>query len=176
MLIEMEQYWTEFQKDYNVVDENKLEVSEISTKYYVLIPKYTQLLGALEERSTRSLILDHEVNNRYPMEQPVLSNNIKLPRVTVPTFDGSYRKWFQFRDLIIELIHSNKSLGGAQKLMYLKTYLVGDAAKLIHHMQISDDNYFYCWNILTNRFDNKRLQVTVLLDRLIQQPKSGIEC
>lgn len=79
-------------------------------------------------------------------------------------------KWLQFKDLFFEFIHSNINLGGAQKMMYLKTYLASDAAKLIHHMQIAEDNYQSCWEILSNRYDNKRVQVTATLDHLMQQP------
>lgn len=48
------------------------------------------------------------------------SNNVKLPKIVIPTFSGKYSEWNTFRDLYTALIHKNHNLSDVQKLLYLK--------------------------------------------------------
>jgi hypothetical protein len=63
---------------------------------------------------------------------------VKLPRIQLPSFSGSYQEWSSFSDLFISTVHSNASLAGAQKLQYLKSSLSGDAASLIKSFPVTD--------------------------------------
>lgn len=55
-------------------------------------------------------------------------------------------------------------------MSYLKSFLNGEAANLIQHLQVTKDNFEAAWTILKTRYDNKRLQVSTILEKLIQQP------
>lgn len=92
------------------------------------------------------------------------------PQMDIPSFSGSYQQWVSFKDLFNEAIHNNPSLSNAQKMQFLKSKLTGEAERIIHHLQISSDNYVVCWEILNHRFNNKRLIFTSHLNTLLNLP------
>ncbi|KAL0810541.1 hypothetical protein ABMA28_010661 [Loxostege sticticalis] len=55
------------------------------------------------------------------------SSKVKLPKVNIPNFSGNYSEWNTFRDLFKSLINNNQNLDNVQKLLYLKSYLCGEA-------------------------------------------------
>lgn len=92
------------------------------------------------------------------------------PQIEIPNFNGNYNQWVSFRDLFTEVIHNNPSLSNGQKMQYLKGKVRGEAEKLIQHLQISTDNYMGCWNILTHRYDNKKLIFSSHMNILLGLP------
>ncbi|KAI8441259.1 hypothetical protein MSG28_014900 [Choristoneura fumiferana] len=62
------------------------------------------------------------------------SNQVKLPRITIPTFSGKYTEWMSFRELFVSLIHNNKEIDNVQKLHYLKANLTGEAEQRHHSL------------------------------------------
>ncbi|XP_063827477.1 uncharacterized protein LOC135076893 [Ostrinia nubilalis] len=94
----------------------------------------------------------------------------KLPRIQLPTFSGKYEDWPTYQDLFEALVH-NTSLSDVQKLHYLKTSVSGEAEMLLRNIQITGRNYTQAWNILKERFGNKRIIVNSILKRLFAQKK-----
>lgn len=92
------------------------------------------------------------------------------PKIEIPDFYGKYNQWLTFRDLYVESVHNNPVLSKAQKMQHLKTKLKGEAEKLVQHLGISAENYASCWEILTHRYDNKRLLFTSYINTLLNQP------
>jgi len=86
-------------------------------------------------------------------------SNIKLPKLELSKFFGNYEEWFPFFDAFNSLIHVNASLSNVQRLQYLRSSVTGDAAKIISALEISGANYEVAWNLLRERYDNKRLIV-----------------
>ncbi|XP_055371970.1 uncharacterized protein LOC129605959 [Condylostylus longicornis] len=99
---------------------------------------------------------------------------ISLPTIEVPKFNGDYFNWVQFRDLFTKMIDRQSHLSDTEKMYYLKTNLSGEAERLIRHLTITESNYDLAWKILSNRYDNKRLLSSNILDRLINQPNISI--
>ncbi|XP_037929718.1 uncharacterized protein LOC119664260, partial [Teleopsis dalmanni] len=60
-------------------------------------------------------------------------------------------------------------------MFHLSTNLAGEPKALIRHLPISEQNYNIAWDILSNRYDNKQLLVTALLNKLLSQPNITIE-
>ena len=81
---------------------------------------------------------------------------IRLPKIELPTFSGSYEEWCTFNDTFLSLIHNNSQLSNIQKFHYLKSALKGNAASVIHSFEITSKNYKESWDLLKSRFDNKR--------------------
>ena len=94
---------------------------------------------------------------------------VKLPKIHIPTFSGKYSEWNTFRDLYCSLIHNNDSLDEVQKLHYLKVYLTGEAEQLLRHIPIESTNYERCWNLLEERYNNKKYICHHILKRLFSQ-------
>ncbi|KAF9423426.1 hypothetical protein HW555_001235 [Spodoptera exigua] len=107
--------------------------------------------------------LQHNIWNNAHYEK-------STPKIQIPDFHGNYNLWLTFRDLYIESVHNNPTLSKAQKMQHLKTKLKGEAEKLVQHLSISAENYTSCWEILTHRYDNKRLLFTSYMNTLLNQP------
>ncbi|XP_063836519.1 uncharacterized protein LOC135085663 [Ostrinia nubilalis] len=123
-----------------------------------------RLKGAL----AKFFIIPSSSNN--DSNQPTIqAPNVKLPKVNIPIFSGKYSEWNTFRDLFQSLIHTNKTLGNAQKLLYLKGYLQGEAEQLLCNIPITDSNYEHCWGLLDERYNNKRYICHHILKRLLSQ-------
>lgn len=95
--------------------------------------------------------------------------NIKLPKINIPTFSGDYMEWPSFRDSFRSLIHKQSCLDNVQKLHYLKGFLSGEAEQLLRHYKITSDNYVNCWSVLEKRYNNKRYLVNCYLKKLLGQ-------
>lgn len=84
-------------------------------------------------------------------------SQLRLPKLNLPTFSGHYNEWFPFFDTFHSIIHANESLDDIQKFQYLRASLAGDAKNIISSLEISAVNYEVAWNLLKNRYDNKRV-------------------
>lgn len=103
------------------------------------------------------------------------SEQIRLPKISIPLFSGSYSQWISFRDLFTSLVHNNKHLDDVQKLHYLKGHLTGEAEQLLRHIPITADNYSACWELLTKRFNNKKYMSSCILKRFLSQRNINVE-
>ncbi|XP_055836795.1 uncharacterized protein LOC129905347 [Episyrphus balteatus] len=68
-----------------------------------------------------------------------------------------------------------RSMSNCEKMFYLKTNLTGEAERVIRHVGPSDDNYMSAWKLLQERYNNPRLQVSALLNRLLSQSSHSSE-
>ncbi|XP_037924409.1 uncharacterized protein LOC119660103 [Hermetia illucens] len=84
------------------------------------------------------------------------TNRVRLERLTIPKFDGKYSQWRMFNDMFNSLIHCNETLSVVEKMQYLKTHVQGDAARVIQHLDVNNENYEAARHMLRERYDNKR--------------------
>ena len=107
-------------------------------------------------------------------------NNVRLPQMDLPTFDGAFENWLSFKDLFTTSVEDNTSLSGAQKLQYLKSCLKGEAALLIKSYTVTDSHYAQAWDSLNQRYNHKSEITQALLKRLFslhplrQETASGL--
>ncbi|KAJ8733938.1 hypothetical protein PYW07_014489 [Mythimna separata] len=100
-------------------------------------------------------------------------NSIKLPTIKLPSFDGSYDQWLEFKDTYLSLIHSSKDIDEIQKFHYLRSALTGNALQVIKSLEFTAGNYRIAWELLENRFNNNRLLIYNHLKALFaMQPMS----
>ncbi|XP_037033049.1 uncharacterized protein LOC119072036 [Bradysia coprophila] len=99
-------------------------------------------------------------------------SGLRVPRMEVPEFTGSYLEWPSFRDLFLSLVGNNPKVPNVQKLSYLKTIVVGETSKLIKNIKITNDNYQAAWDLLEGRFENDRLVVHELLENIYSIPNA----
>ncbi|XP_052743012.1 uncharacterized protein LOC128198975 [Bicyclus anynana] len=91
----------------------------------------------------------------------------KPPTIQIAKFDGSYYKWLEFRDLYCSLVHDNKRIPTPIKFCYLNSYVEGEAARVISNLEVTEANYDKAWDLLRERYDNKRLLVKSHLNALL---------
>jgi len=99
-----------------------------------------------------------------------LSNNqsfYQLPKQKFPTFSGDITEWQGFEDLFISILLHTTGLSDVEKFEYLKTSLEGEALSLVAHLNLTSNNYNSVWDILRDRYRNKRDLARIHLDALL---------
>ncbi|CAK1592270.1 unnamed protein product [Parnassius mnemosyne] len=155
---------------------SKYEPNELNKTTYIKEDLYqalydTYLNYKVELKSTLSKFKNDIVSPSCSetSKQSMKSSCVKLPKISIPKFSGKYTEWSTFRDLFISLIQNNETLDDVQRLHYLKTQLTGEAEQLIRHIPITQSNYKKCWQLLTDRYNNKKFMSNCILKRLFSQ-------
>ncbi|XP_059054460.1 uncharacterized protein LOC131848560 [Achroia grisella] len=94
--------------------------------------------------------------------------NIKLPTIKLPTFDGNYLKWLEYRDTFDSLINSNDSISNINKFHYLRSSLEGSATVIIKSLEFTSKNYSIAWGLICERYDNKKVLINNHLKALFE--------
>ena len=97
------------------------------------------------------------------------SSRMKLPKLQLPTFTGSYTDWMSLFDLFKASVDSNSHLSNSEKLNYLKACVKGEAARLISSISITDANYNIALTLLKNQYE-KRSIIQAHLQAIWSQP------
>lgn len=106
--------------------------------------------------------------------QNIKSNNnekkisVKLPTLNLQTFNGDYKHWLLFKDTFSTLVDSNAELNSIQKLQYLRSSVKGKALAVIQALETSAKNYNIAWQLLKDRFENKKLIVNTHVKALFE--------
>lgn len=124
-------------------------IEHCKTKFDAIQMRFVLLCERLTERMPQSL------SSRNIIEPSTL----KLKPIEIREFSGDIKAWPTFSQLFSSLI----ILCDIQKMQYLKSSVRGDAAKLISNLEITNDNFSLAWQLLNNRYDNKRALCNVLL-------------
>jgi len=90
----------------------------------------------------------------------------QVPKIKLPHFSGNFIGWIEFRDHFQALILNDASFDSFHRLYYLKSCLEGEAAALLKNLSITADNFEVAWKMLTERYENKRRLLSILLNEL----------
>lgn len=134
--------------------------SQFDDKYYTVQSIYYKLFKPNE--------------NSQPQAQ-VKPSNIKLPKISIPIFNGDISNWPRFFGLYSSLIHKNNSLSNSEKFQYLLTYLDKEPLLLIKNIPVNDENYTIAFDHLYKRFQNTSILATHYWDKITDAPKLTTE-
>lgn len=173
--LKCETLWDDFNKiqvelDF-LEDSSDQPVSERLTfeeKYFETVCRFKELMNINSAPNLLNTNVNASINTAY--------NPVRLPSLDLPSFDGSYEKWTSFFDTFLALIHSNNSLTNVQKFYYLQSCLKGEAAQVISSILVTDLNYEIAFNLLRERYENKRLIVHSHLRAIFDMPSVGKNC
>ena len=118
-------------------------------------------------------LADVERSNEQPQTQstPRFEDKVKLPKLSLATFNGDVTKWTSFWDSFQSTIGDHGGLSKIDKLKYLVNSLTGPAAQTLAGLQISNDSYDEAIELLEKRFGNKQVIITSFMDSLRELPK-----
>lgn len=103
-------------------------------------------------------------------------STFKLPSIKIKPFDGKYSEWEEFRDIFKSCFESDQNkLTDCQKLIHLKGLLKDEPLNLIKNLRATNNNFQAAWNILDNRYQNKKKIVNSHLDAILQIPHMSSE-
>ncbi|XP_059052238.1 uncharacterized protein LOC131846836 [Achroia grisella] len=126
------------------------EREEFESNYYKLLSQAQDILSM----NSKLLSNDNTDGSRINNHQLV-----KLPTINLPKYQGSYDNWLEFHDTFSSLIHSNDNMDEINKFHYLRASLEGSAAVIIQSIEFSASNYAVAWQLLCDRYNNKRLLI-----------------
>lgn len=98
-----------------------------------------------------------------------------LPRLGLPTFDGSFAQWETFRDRFTSMIIDDQNLSNVERLHYLCSVLSGEASQAVAHLPVTDANFDVAWKLISTRYENKRRLINTHLQALFSLPQIASE-
>ena len=96
---------------------------------------------------------------------------VKLPKLSLATFNGDPTKWTSSWDSFKSTIGDHRGLSKIDKLKYLVNCLSGVAAQTLTGLQISNDSCDEAIELLEKRFGNKQVIITSFMDSRRELPK-----
>ena len=146
---------------------------QFENQYFEVKAKFNELLHPVMDppsrrSSPRSSLSGH--SNHTPRSH-TSSTHIKLPTIALPTFEGDTCSWLHFRDTFEALIVNNTTLSNVQKFHYLIASLKNEAKDLISNLQITNENFLVAWQLVTQRYNNKRFIAMMHAKHLCQMPQ-----
>ncbi|KYN09299.1 hypothetical protein ALC57_18595 [Trachymyrmex cornetzi] len=169
--LKLDQYWSEYnqiQLNLELIDESETnDRATFEDAFYGLCAKIRELLSPSSFTSRNATASPSTSSVRELSDNTM---HVRLPKLNLPTFSGSYDEWFPFHDNFNSVIHTNVSLNNVQKFQYLKASLTGDAGNVINALEMTDGNYAVAWTLLCERYDNKRVIVENHVKALVDTP------
>jgi hypothetical protein len=154
--------------------DHSVDRQQFEDQYFEVKAKFNELLHPVvnphssRQSSPHSSLSGH--SSQSPSSQSS-SAHIKLPTIALPTFEGDTCSWLHFRDTFEALIVQNTTLSNVQKFHYLIASLKNEATDLISNLQITNENFLVAWQLVTQRYNNKRLIAMMHAKHLCQMPQ-----
>lgn len=99
-----------------------------------------------------------------------LQTLVKLPPIKLPSFNGQYSSWLEFKDAFMAMVHNSQGLNDIQKFYYLRASLDRDVLEIIKSIEVSASNYTTAWQFLIDRFENKNLIIHNHIRAIFEHP------
>lgn len=116
----------------------------------------------IEESSGTAMTIELALKeiSKYIVNEPRdKTNNVKLPNLTLPRFNGDPLTWSKFWDLYRTSIHTRNDISSPAKFQYLVSQLDGDAANLLSGFNQTENEYLEAVNLLENTYGRPQLLV-----------------
>ena len=102
-----------------------------------------------------------------PSVPPDRGAKVRLPKITLPHFNGNLMKWTSFWDSYESAVHNNRELSDVDKFNYLRSLLERSAYDAIAGLTLSAANYREAIDILQKRFGNKQMIIAKHMETLL---------
>jgi len=101
----------------------------------------------------------------------VTTSGVRLPKISVPTFDGNVVNWRSFWEQFTVSVHDRSNLSPAEKLTYLKHAVKdGPAKHVVEGLSGSGDQYKEAVDCMRKRYDRPRLLHQAHVRAIINAP------
>lgn len=161
-------------------DENELEKErdEFETRYFEAIATADVALNKNSLNNSVSASTETAATHAHSMSQTNANGGVtlpqrisaKLPLLALPEFCGSYNEWQRFRDMFQAIVHNNGALSNVQRFYYLEASLKGEPKNIIASLTPTDANYNTAWELLSKRYENKKLIINTHLKEIMDMP------
>ena len=137
-----------------------LDREEFENQYGQIEAKFNELLHPVVEQPLSRCSSPHSSLSGHSNQSPrshVSSTQIELPVIALPTFNGDTCNWLHYRDTFEALTVNNTALSNVQNFHYLIASFQNETKDLISNLQINNENFLFAWQLVTQRYNNKRL-------------------
>ncbi|XP_037295306.1 uncharacterized protein LOC119189510 [Manduca sexta] len=110
-----------------------LERNDFETLYY----KHLSYAQDILSRNIKNEVSGSEVSSHLSSRKQV-----ELPTINLPSFNGAFESWIEFRDTFASLIHTNDDMDDINKFHYLRASVSGSASTVIRSVEFSDSTQF----------------------------------
>ncbi|OXA39823.1 uncharacterized protein LOC110861010 [Folsomia candida] len=93
---------------------------------------------------------------------------LKLPKLTLPTFNGHWADWPSFKSEFNDKVNDSSKFPRHKKLHLLKEALTGPALEAIQDLQETDRNWDAAWDKLLSRYDSQKIAAYAAIKPLFQ--------
>ncbi|XP_018404139.1 PREDICTED: uncharacterized protein LOC108780820 [Cyphomyrmex costatus] len=170
--LKLDDKWVEYNKiqsHLELLDDNESDDrADFEDAFYELSARIKELLDSSSLASREAAQSTATSHSRESFSDV---SRVRLPKLNLPTFSGSYEEWFPFYDNFSSVIHNNATLSNIQKFQYLRASLTGEASNIINALEMTDGNYTVAWTLLSERYDNKRVIVENHVQALVEMPR-----
>lgn len=157
----LDEFWDSFSEavvDIFSHEEYNPESSSLEKERMEFSDRYYQLKSFLADK-LKELQRPQEMENSIRVGDGSAHWNmdhVRLPQITLQSFNGNIDEWLSFRDLFTSLIHCKVELPEVEKFHYLKGCLQGEPRALIDPLPITRANYQVAWDLLLKRYNNSK--------------------
>lgn len=95
-------------------------------------------------------------------------NSVSLPKLQIKKFNGDVTQFVTFWDEFKSTVHHKRGLTDVQRFKYLKDLVVGDAARSIENIPLSEDNYHNAVKYLFRRFGDVETIIVGIFSKLLE--------
>lgn len=146
------------------------DLAESDSEFLMEIDALLSDLNIAREKILKKQLIEKVATDRAPVpaddvrgddygQVPTRSIGVKLPKLQLCKFDGSFTKWQEFWDSFSASVHNNQAISQIDKMNYLKAQLTNEAKLAISGLTATADNYTAAVNLLTERFGNPQLVI-----------------
>ncbi|XP_058978855.1 uncharacterized protein LOC131802550 [Musca domestica] len=169
-------------RDYVPEEEGKpIDKNKLRKHYMDTMGSYKKALSSINGQIQN--ILDEKTQEKMKRESEMsqqgrevdFTNVSRLPPCDTDTFKGGYREWPTFRDLFSAIYINNSKLSNVEKLFHLTQKTAGEAREIISHVPLTNDGFTLAWKNLTDRYENKRMQINEEIKTLFNLPGVSAE-
>lgn len=136
----------ELARENETCDDFTRRCNEVETIYYEVFE------SPLESKHDQSIL--PSANNALLIP----NEHLHLPKLKLKTFSGDMAEFPSFHQMFVSAVHANRSLNNTDKFNFLISVLSGAALELIEDIPVVPDNYHIAYNIVLERYNNKREQ------------------
>lgn len=144
------------------------ERTDFENNYFSIVTRAQEII----DKNKLPTNQNNQTNSTFNIDNisNIFSQKVKLPLLNLPHFDGKYSEYTHFHDTFESLINKDLHLDNVQKFHYLISSLEGEALHLIQSLEITDNNYKIAWDLLKERYENKRIIINSHLKSLFDLP------
>lgn len=166
-----------YQDFVRVVDNINLVGFEIKDDFS---PNYSELQTANEiccyiRRAAENLDVSASTSTSASNIETQINAMPILPKIELPDFSGDVREWETFYSIFKTRIHDNKLINNVDKMHYLIGRLKGSARSLCTGISLTGENYDIVWQILIDKYQDKRYLANSYLDQIFEFKASQTE-